>query len=40
MKIDPKDFRVREGVDVDLDKWPTRVDQVYEFEKALSPNAR
>jgi PPK2 family polyphosphate:nucleotide phosphotransferase len=33
MKIDPKDFRVREGVDVDLDKWPTRVDQVYESKK-------
>ena len=25
MKINPKDFRVREGTDVDLDKWPTNV---------------
>jgi PPK2 family polyphosphate:nucleotide phosphotransferase len=29
MKIDPKDFRVREGVEVDLDKWPTDVKKVY-----------
>ena len=29
MKIDPKDFRVREGVEVDLDKWPTEVKKVY-----------
>jgi PPK2 family polyphosphate:nucleotide phosphotransferase len=33
MKIDPKDFRVREGVEVDLDKWPTQVDKVYESKK-------
>ena len=29
MKIDPKNFRVREGVEVDLDKWSTNVDRVY-----------
>ncbi len=29
MKIDPDDFRVREGVEVDLDKWPTKVGKVY-----------
>jgi PPK2 family polyphosphate:nucleotide phosphotransferase len=29
MKIDPKDFRVREGLNVDLDKWPTYVKKVY-----------
>jgi len=29
MKIDTKDFRVREGSDVDLDKWPTKVAAVY-----------
>jgi PPK2 family polyphosphate:nucleotide phosphotransferase len=29
MKIAPKDFRVREGADVDLDKWPTNVKKVY-----------
>src|ERR1700722_18664136 len=29
MKIAPKDFRVREGTDVDLDKWPTNVKKVY-----------
>jgi PPK2 family polyphosphate:nucleotide phosphotransferase len=29
MKIDPKEFRVREGVEVDLDKWPTDVEKVY-----------
>ena len=29
MKIDPKDFRVPEGVEVDLDKWPTDVAKVY-----------
>jgi PPK2 family polyphosphate:nucleotide phosphotransferase len=29
MKIDPRDFRVREGVNVDLDKWPTDVAKVY-----------
>src|ERR1700723_2077342 len=29
MKIDPKDFRIREGGEVDLRKWPTRIDPVY-----------
>jgi PPK2 family polyphosphate:nucleotide phosphotransferase len=39
MKIHTKDFRVREGDEVDLDKWPTKVDPVYEsksqYKKAL-----
>jgi hypothetical protein len=26
MKIDPKDFQVREGDEVDLKNWPTMVD--------------
>ena len=30
MKIHIKDFRVREGDEVDLAKWPTKVDPVYE----------
>ena len=29
MKIDCKDFRVREGDKVHLAKWPTKVDPVY-----------
>ena len=29
VKINPKDFRVREGDDVDLQKWPTLVEPVY-----------
>jgi PPK2 family polyphosphate:nucleotide phosphotransferase len=29
MKIHPKDFRVAEGDDVDLKKWPTMIDPVY-----------
>jgi PPK2 family polyphosphate:nucleotide phosphotransferase len=29
MKIDAKDFRVREGDKVDLEKWPTKVDPAY-----------
>jgi PPK2 family polyphosphate:nucleotide phosphotransferase len=29
MKIHTKDFRVVEGDEVDLDKWPTKVDPVY-----------
>jgi hypothetical protein len=28
MKIDCKDFRVREGDKVHLEKWPTKVDAV------------
>jgi len=33
MKIDPKDFRVREGVEVDLEKWPTEVKKVYKSKQ-------
>jgi PPK2 family polyphosphate:nucleotide phosphotransferase len=29
MSIHPKDYRVREGSEVDLDKWPTRTPLVY-----------
>jgi polyphosphate kinase 2 (PPK2 family) len=29
MKSHSKDFRVHEGDDVDLEKWPTKVDRVY-----------
>ena len=29
MKINPSDFRVPEGSEVDLKKWPTRIDSVY-----------
>ena len=39
MKIHSKDFRVREGDAVDLDKWPTRAEPVYtskeEYQKLL-----
>jgi PPK2 family polyphosphate:nucleotide phosphotransferase len=30
MSIHPKDYRVREGSEVDLDKWPTRTPLVYQ----------
>ena len=33
MKISSKDFRVREGHEVDLKKWPTRVDPVYKSKE-------
>ena len=33
MKIDAKDFRVREGDDVNLKKWPTLVDPVYKSKE-------
>jgi PPK2 family polyphosphate:nucleotide phosphotransferase len=33
MKISPKDFRVREGDDVDLKKWPTMIDPVYKSKE-------
>ena len=33
MKIHSKDFRVREGDEVDLQKWPTKVDPVYKSKK-------
>ena len=39
MKINSKDFRVRKGDDVNLKKWPTRVDPVYkskdQYQKLL-----
>jgi len=33
MKIQPRDFRVREGDEVDLEKWPTKVKPVYGSDK-------
>jgi PPK2 family polyphosphate:nucleotide phosphotransferase len=33
MKIDPNDYRVQEGVKVDLKKWPTVVDPVYKSKE-------
>ena len=33
MKIDPKEFRVKEGKKVNLRKWPTRVDPFYASQK-------
>ena len=33
MKIQSKDFRVREGDEVDLKKWPTKVDPVYKSKE-------
>jgi PPK2 family polyphosphate:nucleotide phosphotransferase len=33
MKIHSKDFRVREGDDVDLKEWPTKVDPVYKSKE-------
>jgi PPK2 family polyphosphate:nucleotide phosphotransferase len=33
MKIRSKDFRVREGHDVDLKKWPTKVEPVYKSKE-------
>lgn len=33
MKIRSKDFRVHEGDDVDLKKWPTKVDPVYKSKE-------
>jgi PPK2 family polyphosphate:nucleotide phosphotransferase len=39
MKINPKDFRLREGDSVNLSKWPTLIDPVYkskaQYEKLL-----
>ena len=39
MKINSNDFRVRQGDDVDLKKWPTKIDPVYrskdQYEKLL-----
>ena len=33
MKIDPKDFRVREDHKVDLAKWPTKVEKLYKSKQ-------
>lgn len=33
MKINSKDFRVREGAEVNLHKWPTRVEPVYKSKE-------
>src|SRR5580693_7805790 len=33
MKVSSTDFRVQEGQKVDLDKWPTSVEPVYESKK-------
>ena len=33
MKMDSKDFPVREGDEVDLQKWPTKVDLAYKSKK-------
>jgi len=43
MKINSKDFRVREGDEVNLKKWPTKVDPVYkskdQYKKLLEEHA-
>ena len=36
MKINAKDFRVREGKKVKLNKWPTLVKPVYKSKKAYA----
>jgi len=33
MKIHSKDFRAREGDEIDLNKWPTNIDPVYKSKK-------
>ena len=33
MRINSKDFRVREGHKVDLKKWPTKVDPAYKSKE-------
>lgn len=40
MKIDSKDFRVREGKKIDLKKWPTDVKPYYESKKHLKKMLR
>ena len=44
MHIESGDYRVREGVSVDLKKWPTRVDPVYEtpaqYQKLLNKHVK
>ena len=39
MKIDCKDFRVREGDKVHLEKWPTKVDPVYKSKHQYEKSA-
>ncbi len=40
MKIDPKDYRVKEGEAVELKKWPTEIEPLYsskeDYQKALA----
>ena len=33
MKINSKDFRIREGDEINLRKWPTRVEPVYKSKE-------
>ena len=33
MKISSKDFRVQEGDEVNLKKWPTKIDPVYKSKE-------
>ena len=33
MKIDPDDFRVKDGKNVSLKKWPTEIKSYYETKK-------
>jgi len=40
MKIDSKDFRVREGDKLNLKKWPTEVKPYYSSKKQLKNTAR
>ena len=40
MKIDSKDFRVRPGKKVDLEKWPTRVGAYYDSKKDYQQTLR
>jgi hypothetical protein len=40
MKISSKDFRVQEGDEVNLEKWPTKVDAVYKSKEQSSARAR
>ena len=44
MKISSKDFRVKEGDEVDLRKWPTKVEPVYkskdQYQKLLESMLR
>ncbi len=44
MRISSRDFRVREEHEVDLEKWPTKVDPVYnskeQYKKLLEEHVR